>query len=266
MGNTLQSHLNFVIVEQKSDAQRLLNKAEQVDFYVEECNDDAANFKARQDLNYSANTVSANIAFFKNALEAAKVQLPKRLLSDLGTIYLVQLMPSADGGMPHTRPGSIICYASETILYQTSTLIHELWHIHQRTFKKMWTDVFHRMEWSEWVDELPASLASNRRYNPDTIDSPIWIFRKRWVPIPIFKDPSQPKIQDVDIWFYDVILQYHIKNVPAEMMIAYPNLPASAYEHPRELTAYMLAEPKKYQDIPAFKELILLIGGTSIKT
>ena len=266
MGNSSQSSLKFVIVEQKSDAQRLLNKAEQLDFYVEECNDDLANFKARKELNYSANTVSMNISSFKHVLEQSKAQLPRRLLSDLGNVYLVQLMPSADGGMPHTRPGSIICYASETILYQITTLIHELWHIHQRTFKKMWTDVFHRLEWSEWHGKLPTSLAANRRYNPDTIDSPLWIFRKRWVPLPIFKDPSRPLIQEVDIWFYDVVLEYHIKSVPAEMMIAYPDLPPSAYEHPRELTAYMLAEPTKYQNSPAFKELIILIGGASIKT
>jgi hypothetical protein len=103
-----------------------------------------------------------------------------------------------------------------------------------------------------------------RRYNPDTIDCPFWSFNDEWVPVPVFKDITRPNVADVEIWFYNIIKQYHITRVPNEIATYFPNLPPSAYEHPREITAYMLSEPEKYVASLGLKHLIESIGQISI--
>ena len=170
-----------------------------------------------------------------------------RLRLDLNTISIIPLMFSADGGMPHTRPYNMICVPNLKHLESLNTLIHELWHIHQRNFQSLWTTIFTALGWTEWKGELPILLDENRRYNPDTIDTPLWIYRNKWVPVPIFKDIASPKIGEVEIWFYDTEQKYHVKTIPPSLSYEFPNLPSSAYEHPRELTAYLLADLNQYR-------------------
>jgi hypothetical protein len=260
-------NLQFKIIPNKSDAQALLDTAENMDFYLAECHDDKSNSIARRNLTYSANMIALRDLNYANMyLEGSIQNLPKRLVSDLGIINVIQLMPTADGGMPHTRPNNIICYPDISQLFSRTTLIHELWHIHQRQYSELWINVFRSMGWNVWDGKLPTQLEKNRRYNPDTLDYPLFIFEGKWVPIPIFKDISNPKVSEVDIWFYNPEKEYHVKQIPNEISSYFPNLPPSAYEHPRELTAYMLSEPKQYSSSKAFRDLIGLIGEISIRT
>ena len=267
MGNrtSLYDSLEFTVVSDKKEAQALLDNAEKVDFYIEECHDNKANSLARRNLTYSANQVSLQDSNYAiEYLNVANSYLPIRLLNDLKQVKIVQLMPSADGGMPHTRPDNIICYPDISQLFSKTTLIHELWHLHQRTFKDAWFKTFKHLGWLMWDGNLPEKLESVRRYNPDTLDCPLWIFNKQWVPVPIFKDITKPNMAEIEIWFYNPQKQYHIKRVPPELETYFPNLVANAYEHPREMTAYMLSEPDKYSESQGFKHLIESIGQISI--
>ena len=267
MGNSSSNTINLQIniIYDKKAAQNLLNEAERVDFYIEECHDDKANSLARKNLTYYANSMSIGEYKYATAhLEQLKALIPVRLLNDLKEIKIIQLMPTADGGMPHTRPGSIICYPDFRQLISSTTLIHELWHVHQRLFKDLWFKTFNKMGWDRWNGDLPEQLDKARRYNPDTIDCPFWIFADEWIPLPIFKDISKPNVAEVEIWFYNPKLQYHIKRVPDVLLSNFPDLPSAAYEHPRELTAYMLSEPDKYKNMRGFKHLIEEIGEISI--
>ena len=270
MGNILkktnlnENEFKFNIIQDKNVAQNFLEKAELADFYIEECQDSRANFLARKDLSYAANSISTGEYKYAVAyLNMLKTTLPVRLVNDLKVVTIIQLMPTADGGMPHTRP-NIICYPDFRQLLSRTTLIHELWHIHQRLFKDLWFKVFNNLGWTIWNDELPEHLEKARRFNPDTIDCPLWIFENEWIPIPIFKDISKPKVGDVDIWFYNPRLHYHLKRVPDVLLSYFPDLPPAAYEHPRELTAYMLAEPELHRNNKGFIHLIELIGNISI--
>lgn len=268
MGNIISvpHNLMFSVIIDKNYAQQLLNEAEKEDFYLEECHDDKSNSLARKNLTYVANQISLrdnNYAI--SYLNGTKEFLPTRLLNDLKLIKIIQLMPTADGGMPHTRPGNIICYPDILQLFSTTTLIHELWHIHQRTYKDLWRKTFERMGWIMWNGSLPENLEKARRYNPDTIDCPLWIFEDEWVPIPIFKDITKPNVADVEIWFYNPKKQYHIKRIPETISSYFPGLPPSAYEHPREITAYILSEPNKYKESLGYKHLIESLGEISIK-
>jgi hypothetical protein len=150
----------------------------------------------------------------------------------------------AEGGMPHTRPGSIIVYPDIWTTFQVSTLIHELWHIHQRLHAGWWRDVFRALEWEEWDGSLPVQLERARRINPDTVDAPLWVYQRTWVPVPVFRDVVRPVLGEVDLWFYHVALKYHVKVVPKEFA-AWDGLPMAAYEHPRELLAWALSDPRR---------------------
>jgi hypothetical protein len=267
MGNNTSaaSNLQFNVVIDKQRAIHLLDLAEKSDYYLEDCHNSKTNSLARRDLTYGPNIIPTNdVKHALSYLEGSLTQLPLRLLADLKTVNIVQLMPSADGGMPHTRPGNIICYPNISQLFSKITLLHELWHIHQRIYGELWDKAFKELGWVQWNGILPEKIEESRRYNPDTIDIPLYIYEDKWVPVPIFRDIMHPKVNEVDIWFYNPEKGYHTKQIPPELQQYFPNLPAAAYEHPRELTAYILSEPSKYNTLSCFKNLISSIGEISI--
>ena len=264
MGNT-PTHLKFIFIDTKRVASQLLIDAEEIDSYLNTCYSHPMNAKARRRQTYTANTVSPKDAsYYQSILDRTIPQLPMRLRMDLHYIAVVSLMPSADGGMPHTRPYSTICFSQLEQINSLSTVIHELWHVHQRKYKDIWVKVFEQMGWKEWTGRLPELLMNHRRINPDTIDSPLWVYQDTWVPVPIFQDISLPSLSDVDIWFYHIKDGRHVKQIPREIEIA--GLPKSAYEHPREITAYLLADHDMYHDAPAFKTLLSSVGHLAISS
>lgn len=263
MGNQPPSQgISFQIISNKDEAQRILDQAEQRDLYLEECSHNRTNSIARKSCNYSANRISFDESQqYTHMLEEMIPQLPLRLRSDLQQIQIIPLMYSADGGMPHTRPYNIICVPNLKQLQTISTLKHELWHIHQRNFQPQWTAIFNKLGWTEYKGQLPKSFDEHSRLNPDTIDCPLWIYQNKWVPVPIFTDISNPILSQVEIWFYHATEHYHVRRVPSSLAIEFPDLPQSAYEHPRELTAYLLAEPDKYRHTPAWAIISKMLPG-----
>jgi hypothetical protein len=269
MGNS-DSHptpLYFTLISNKRAADILLREAEQKDMYLEECHDDRSNALARKQMTYTANSISPQEAeLYRAILHKTLPQIPVRLRMDLQEIQIISLMPTADGGMPHTRPPNLICFPNLSQISSLSTMIHELWHVHQRMYPALWITVFEKMGWKPWNGAIPSSIERNRRFNPDTLDHPLWIYQNQWIPVPIFKDISRPSVDQVDIWFYQPYEQYHVKSVPPELKAAFPTAPPSAYEHPRELTAYVLAEPDRYKSSPGFHTLLQAVGQLSIQS
>ncbi len=273
MGNTQSYNIIFSLSTDISSTTLYLLNSENRDRYFEECNSSPKNVKARKgEVVYSGNNISpVETKYIVSYLESVSSILPKRLMNDLGKVRIIQLMPTSEGGMPHTRPGDsssidgIICFPNISQLYSNTTLIHELWHIHQRKYKDLWSVVFKKQGWQEWDGDLPDELEENRRYNPDTIDCPLWIFQDKWIPIPIFHDISNPKVGEVDIWFYNSEKRTRTRNIPGELLSYYSDsLPSVAFEHPREIAAYLLSEPQKYENSRGFKDLIKDIGIISL--
>ena len=128
----------------------------------------------------------------------------------------------------------------------------------------MLSEIFKKLGWTSWSGELPQKLENNRRYNPDTIDSPLWIFKDTWVPVPIFKDITHPTVNNVEVWFYNSHEEYHTRQIPEVLSSYFINLNNVAFEHPREITAYMLSEPEKFTSSNAYKHLIETIGYNAI--
>jgi hypothetical protein len=272
MGNNLSNNLYFKIRPNMSPTFYLLN-SEAIDNYFSTCNLSIKNVKARNgNIIYTGNKLSpVEYNYIETFIESIYSSLPKRLINDLGNVRIIEIDNIFEGGMPHTRPGDnnnidgIICFPNISQLYSLTTLIHELWHIHQRKYKDLWNNVFIKCGWKKWDNNLPKDLEELRRYNPDTIDSPLWIFQDKWVPIPIFRDISNPTIGDVDIWFYNPDKRIRTRNIPLDLLSYYSeSLPSVAFEHPRELSAYLLSEPTKYNNVIAFKDLIKEMGAISL--
>lgn len=255
----------FTFIEDKRYAEHLLLEAEDADLYLETCRNDPVNAHARRRQAYTANMVSSkDSVYYQGVLDGIVPLLPKRLQMDLREVSIISLMPSADGGMPHTRPSSLICFPHIEQVKSRSTMIHELWHVHQRIYRDTWSRVFHELGWTEWKGLLPAFLEKNRRINPDTIDCPLWVYQNTWVPVSVFRDIALPNMTEVDIWFYHIKEEYHLKQIPVDMRAYFPNLPQSAYEHPREIAAYLLADHQEYRDSPALKSLLSSVGQLAI--
>jgi hypothetical protein len=266
MGNIINKESIRMTLLSKDKAVEALRDAEDVDEYQYLCENDTLNSISRRNCNYSPNNFT-NDEYDKCIEYCSDIVklIPSKLKNDIGEVKLVYLFPSADGGMPHTRYNNIICFTNFSQLYSIQTLIHELWHIHQKKYKYYWHNVLNDWGWTQYNGQLSDHVANKVRYNPDTIDSPFWIFNNKWIPLPIFQNITQPKINEVNIIFYNPNTDFYTTQVPYEMIQYFSyKVPISAYEHPMEMAAYMLSDHTNYNDVPAFNKLLTLIGRLSI--
>lgn len=221
-----------------------LSAAEQVDGYLGHCAADEKNRISRSRCNYVPYrlTDSDRQMYTQQIMDATR-NLPRHLLQ-IGSIKVVILTASADGGMPHTRPGNIICLPYSSLGVSRTTMIHELWHIHQRMFQKEWEKFYENMwGWKKYSGMIPDMLRTNIRYNPDTIMSGLWCYNEEWVPLPIFENITQPDIKQSTVWFYHVKSGHRTKNVPDELKEMFgDSVRGVVIEHPNEASAYMLSE------------------------
>lgn len=255
-----------------------LHYAESKDGYNEECSDSLANAKARDGMNYTAAALtSVDINVLTNLFNEYMKMCPPRLLREIDYASIAMLMPSADSGFPHTRPDRLICFPQSGALPSLQTFIHELWHIHQRAYpglwKKLYMEVWGFKEWrggagsgSGSVDDLPDELQRVIRINPDTMLYGLYCWRDEWVPIPVFLSPSRPRMNDCAVWFWNIRTKRWRQSMPDAWSAYFSSsmLPASAHEHPNELSAYMLSTlGHDMRTPPAFADLVKAIGVTA---
>jgi len=150
---------------------------------------------------------------------------------------VVILHPTAEGGMPHTRPSTIClpAYFPESRLAET--LRHELVHISQRMRKPVldnWQAVDER--------EIPEHFLARARLNPDTAHARWWAWEGRHIPIPVFEREDKPRLQDITVFWYDRRDGRAIRQPPTSFTRTYGELTAAATEHPYELQAYLPSE------------------------
>lgn len=253
-----------------TDAIFTLRYSEGIDHYLEYCQSSQSNYIARKDNVYAHYTInSADFNAYHNLFNTYIKHLPKRLLNDIHEIDIVILMPSADNGFPHTRPTKAVCFPKSGLLPSLKTFNHELWHIHQRLYKPLWekiyTDTWKFTPYDK--NKIPDDLRKQIRLNPDTMYYDLYSWRDEWVPLPIFVSPTQPKMNECEIWFWNTRTHRVKHSIPDawESYFGGKLLPSSAHEHPNELSAYMLSELKADGIIPqAFKDLLKSVGITSI--
>jgi hypothetical protein len=271
MGSIISTPNNMsgVMILNKFECHNELINAESVDKYLELCSKSWANSSARSSNNYNAYTltdVEIN-AYFKLFNEYLRY-LPPRLLSDINFIKICILMPSADNGFPHTRPGNLICFPHASILPPLKTFKHELWHVHQRLYPLKWRKIYIDVwGFSPYrLSDIPEQYRKQVRLNPDTIMFGFFCWRNEWMPLPIMTSPTHPKLNECEIWFYNVRTGTIRHSMPDAWSTYFHStlLPASAHEHPNELSAYMLSELHKDDKSQAFKDLLSAVGITSM--
>lgn len=198
-----------------------LREAENLDHFFRRVTENPINTLARQNLSY----------------------LPARNYTEpwIENTEIITMSPSAEAGMPHTRPPNIICmpqWFPES--RKQETLAHEFVHIHQRRHLDKWNTFFHKEGWSR-VDpyELPERLVSRCRMNPDTIDQPFWQWKGQYVPLPLFEREDKPELRQVIVSWYDRLSGVRQPEAPRSFLEKYGSAPQP--EHPRELSAVELA-------------------------
>jgi len=219
-----------------------LKIAETIDSYIQKCKDNYNNMLARKSFAYTTD--------YNSYFSVIRDFLLKNPI--FSSVKVIQLDRSAENGYPHTRP-EIICIPSNARFPSLeTTLYHEYVHIHQRRNINLWTTYLKSEGWEPIHEELiPERWKERVRFNPDTIYSQYWCFQKRYVPLPIFTNLGNPKMEDVKVMFYDLDSGILEHTMPDSMITKYKN--NRQIEHPFELYAVMMeTKIKSDEDILLF--------------
>ena len=201
----------------------LLAAAELIDEYRKKCTTSQLNFLARKGQTYLP-WMHQTMASYEKEGER-----------------IVVMNPSAEGGLPHTRPPNIIAipaYYPPHMLEET--LRHERVHLHQRKFPRTWEA---RAIQDGWVkvdeSEIPFNLLQRTRLNPDTCWSGFWAWEGTWVPLCLFLREDKPDLKQTTLRWYNLKEGTSTSAVPTSFKEKYGLLTESAMEHPFELWAYI---------------------------
>jgi hypothetical protein len=200
-----------------------LAEAETYDHYFQKISQDPLNKKAREHLSYSA--------------------MMERTQPFLLATEIVTMHPTAEAGLPHTRPPNIICmpayYPQERV---QETLHHELIHVDQRRRPYKWNAFFEKEGWKQISEkDIPSRWLQRCRMNPDTIDDRFWAWQGRHIPLPLFEREDKPDLRQVVVQWFDKETGIRQTTAPRLFQERYGAMPSQP-EHPRELAAVELSK------------------------
>jgi hypothetical protein len=218
-----------------------LFRAEQIDNYRKQVNDSPINRAARAGQDYLPSPHS-----IQRAIPPADPAEP------WPNGQVIWMDPTADEGLPHTRPPNLICISRDFPQADlANTLLHERVHVSQQLHPRIWLNMFDEWGFQQWHGSLPAELESRRRLNPDLLGKPLYIWKNSWVPFAIFKSTSQPRLKETDVVWWDAKSRTLLRTPPPGWIEFFGHIPAG--EHPFEIVAYLVAanpkQNKAYQII-----------------
>jgi hypothetical protein len=238
--STEQNPLKWAILS-INDAVSALEEAEARDEYIETIQESPHNRRAREP--YVEWTPIDAPAAWTSLL--SNIVFPS--WSDTLEIKIICAPDQAEGGMPHTRPGGIICIPrnySNTAFQKM--MIHEVVHILQRRYydsfmKFMKENWDFRLVTRDEFQRLPEALLMRRRINPDTFSCPFLIWRNEWIPIIVFNNHTDgPRLTSTYIVWWNVKSKMGINAVPSDWIDFFGNV--SQAEHPFEIAAWYLSD------------------------
>lgn len=217
----------------------ILAMAEHFDGYRYQCSMDPLNELARKNHSYSQMVETVDDAPYN-----AK---------------LVHLHPTADGGLPHTRPPNLICVPAYYPM-NNETLQHELLHLHQRNHTEEWDSKFKRQGWEMFPEQMiPERWRRRCRLNPDTVSSRFYSWENQWIPLPMFEREDTPDLRQCLVRWWDQKSGALTVEPPRSFVQAFgKNHPQP--EHPREVTAVLLARQFKdsgWDDLESYLPIYL---------
>jgi hypothetical protein len=200
-----------------------LDIPESIDHYRERCLKDPCNALARKNHSY--------VAMSSFQVEQGPYNTE-----------IIRMFPTADAGMPHTRPPNYICMPEHypENLYD-ETLQHELIHIHQRRNDLAWRELFHKQGWVPLADQhIPERWLYRCRLNPDTMDQRFYAWENRWVPLPLFERLDKPDLRECSVRWWDQRTGELERNPPPSFNSTFGSHHPQP-EHPREVSAVIFA-------------------------
>ena len=204
----------------------LIAKAEAIDGFQKQCKRDPVNSAARAICSYTA-WPDQSLAATADAI-----------IND-PAVRTVILHPTAEGGMPHTRPDLICLPAYYPEAKLTTTLKHEMIHISQRRQPTLWASRAVVEGWKAVEDDdIPQEWLRRCRLNPDTAAARWFAWEGRYVPLPLFVREDRPELRDVVVRWYDMAEWRVSSQPPSSLIKKYGSLGSSSLEHPYELWAY----------------------------
>lgn len=155
---------------------------------------------------------------------------------------VVWMEPTADLGLPHTRPPMYICL-SRTIQDSelSSTLLHERVHISQRLHPKEWISCVEAWSMTPWSGTLPDKIQEQRRLNPDLLMAPLFAWKNEWVPLGIFNSVSSPQLRDCSLVWWNTQSRILSRDPPPGWTNFFGQA-SMEQEHPYELAAYLVVK------------------------
>jgi hypothetical protein len=213
-------------------ALQALQRAERIDQYRSRVNKSAINRSARVGQNYMP------------ILHSIKRSVPNAdPSSPWPNGQVIWMDPSADAGLPHTRPPYYICMPSTFPGWNLKqTLLHERVHLSQRAHPKEWDKIFKEAwEMKPWCSTLPDTVQLRRRMNPDLMLTSLYIWKDRYVVLALYKSESRPSLNEIDLVWWDAINRTLFREPPPGWKEFFGT--SSSGEHPYELSAYLIESP-----------------------
>ena len=104
----------------------------------------------------------------------------------------------------------------------------------------------------EYKGSTPIKYERAMRYNPDTIASRPFIYKGKWVPICIYTDVTAPDIHHTSVVYFNTHTGVVWFQLPDELandpIFGDKKIIDAMREHPNELSAWILAEPHRFED------------------
>lgn len=244
-------------VEEQDKAKAVLLAAEEEDCYYALIDASSVNRRARASQDRVPPVLTAEEVGRWSAGIGAAIGVTPRALFCNETLTRVILLPdSAEAGFPHTRPG-VICFPRNYPADQVAeTFVHELVHIHQRWHGSKWLD-FMRDQWDMepvGADVLPQGLISREIINPDTIAVPHMAWKKRWVPLKVFKvGIGAPSMRETELIFWDLEKRVDVKG--DEMPEEWKEFFGTQADHGFEMGAYYVGNKGRHVGCVAAEKL-----------
>jgi hypothetical protein len=167
---------------------------------------------------------------------------------------VIWMEPSADAGLPHTRPPYYICLSRFILDGELNrTMLHERVHISQRLHPDAWKQLVEDVwDMRVWNGNFPTDIQYMQRLNPDLLLAPKFAWKGQYVPVAIFKSKASPSLTDTDTVWYDIKTKTVMREPPPAWSDYFGD-DKSGWEHPYELAAYLIVKDPK--QVPAYKAL-----------
>jgi len=204
------------------------------------------------DYDWSANWSS----YDKKAREKADCKPIYKIQRRLGAISSwIWIMPkSCEQGLPHTRANDVIAIPENLPESRFADILaHEKIHLLQRRMPESWAR-FYRIKWDYDLYNappigVPDDLKTLIRANPDTNIEPWCCWRKRWWPVPIYKDTTKLSLSGAGVKWWDQ-QNNTVSSKPPEAWTKFFGADIHQAEHPHEITAEYLSGPMANGTVP----------------